>query len=485
MPAKIGKTRAAASKEIRLNVVLPKSQGLGWTPLRKVLSGVFPDVSLKSYASFATFGRAKAKGAILVPLLHPIEAVALQIAKTKTPEKALAAWMAEISDLLAEQRKKRTRVMLVPAGVFAEDGAALIAILSKKLKAHPKEDAALDVSVKPEIPVLDLIAAQYLLESSEAAGKLLERLHDVAVCPFASSVVDLSDVLELRDGAVVGQAKQVEETGLLRDNLSALLSEHKGAIADAVKLRAEMKAETDHLAKLSADLTARSKERDQARAETKAGAERLAQESAALARAKTEKAAVAADLDALTTERDLLRYNLAEIVSEFTSLQGQAAAQDSELDTLRGQVREQHLLKATNVALEQRIKDTEQRMAMRNALLGRGLLQEGLRREYQMAETQGDLDSVQDAMVSLKQKMSAQATLLKQAKAALTDAKKAAKTKEMSLQKELETVQDELAEGNALLKQLSDELNHIYTSKSWKITEPMRQTRARFQGRKS
>ncbi|WP_281708898.1 hypothetical protein [Phaeobacter italicus] len=430
--------------------MLSKSQGLGWTPLRKALSGVFPDVSLKSYASFATFGRAKAKGAILVPLLHPIEAVALQIAKTKTPEKALAAWMAEISDLLAEQRKKRTRVMLVPAGVFAEDGAALIAILSKKLKAHPTEDAALDVSVKPEIPVLDLIAAQYLLESSEAAGKLLERLHDVAVCPFASSVVDANDILKLRDEAGAPQPEAIEEAGFLRESLAGIVAEHTDIVSETAQLRAELKT----------------------------ASERLAEESGALAK-------VTADLEARNGERDLLRESLAGIISDYSALQAQAVAQDVELDNLRGQLREQYLLKATNAALEQRIQSAEQKMTARSAILGKVFLIEGQRREDLAAEKQKEIAVAQVQLTDLSQELEAQSALLERAQEALLSTEKDAATKAEELGQELEALKAQLFEGDAMLKQLSDELNHIYTSKSWKITEPMRQTRARFQGRKS
>ena len=444
---KAKKTRKSAATKVRLNVVLPKGQGLAWTSLRRAVLGGFPDIIVSRYASFATLDRAKAEGVVLVLLAHPVTVVAQQIALNGEFEQAMKAWLAETSELLEQQCKRRDRVILVAASALEQGPSDLLSVLSEKLGTLPKGDIRTDEPALLEASVLDRVAAYHALRDSAAVEEILRQLQKVMVVPFGDAGLAAESVLQLRATLLAEVEAWQTETDLLRTRLSAVSAEKQAA-------------EKAHKAKQKA--------LEKALTAAQAEADKLQEIQAAQ-----------------STESDLLRTSLSATLAEVEISQAREHTQKQELGELQQQLREMYLLKATNMALEQRLRLAEDRAASREGILGKAVLLAGQRTEQMGHEMWQMQTRLQEDLQAARGVVQARDEQLQDLQLSLSRTLAEAEAKQAGLQAELNGLQAQLDESNSLLEQLSGELNHIYTSKSWKITEPMRQARAYLLGNKA
>ena len=462
--SKTKKNRGAAAKKARLNVVLAKGQGLVWMPLRRAVLGGFPDITVSRYASFSSLDRAKAEGVVLVPLVHPVRVVAQQIALTGEFETALKTWTAEVGKLLEQQRKRPEQVILVATSALEQGQSDLLSVLSERLGILPKGDIRTDESALLEASVLDRVTAYHAVVASAAAEEILRQLQKVMVVPFGDAGLAAEPVLRLRATLLAEAEAGQTEVDLLRTSLSVMMAEKQAADGRISALQAETHSLADSHGAVEKAHKAKQQTLEKALAAAKAEAQELQEIQAAQ-----------------SEEGDLLCTSLSAMLAEHEASLVQARTQQQELTELQQQLREMHLLKATNMALEQRLRQSADRAVSRDAILGKAVLQAGQRTEqmgHEMWEMQTRLQDDLQASRGVVQERDDQ---LQDLQLSLASTRAEAEAQ----QAELSRLQGQLDESNSLLEQLSGELNHIYTSKSWKITEPMRQARARLRGNKT
>ena len=608
MPSKVEKKRGDAG-EIRLNLVLPKIHNVVWKTVREALKQALPDVKVVRYVSVAAMARAKPKGKILVPLLHPADAIALAMANAQTkpkakvspPEAGLSAWMADIQSVLAEKRTRRTRMVVAPLETVLNVQGVLTDALGKNIGNLVPGVAGAQASVDIGVSAIDRLVATCLLQESEAAKALLEQLGKAMICPFEAAGMSVQEALTLRDtvSAYSDQFHEVpdvveapepdviqelspqdeEERRLLQNSLMAMMNEGDQAVANLDRSRAELKSVLEQLSEQSAlaqralaeqaalearlvgqvkrgklmdgslasmftvyeamrdDSQSTLKHKDQEAgllreslqgiiAEVQTEAEKTRKERSthrvALEEAVAEKAtltqmqamlrkslvamtgeleeatwalessrqeaqtlqgklvAMAEDRRVLQTalgesqsESDLIQTSLRAMYTEYSQLHNQADVWRAEIQDLQDQLREQYLLRATNAALEQRVKDAETLASGRAAILAQVLLADRQQHDAHIAERRQETASAQAETATLREDLAA-------LQAALEKAQDSAKAREAALEQDLSETRLTASENYTLLEQLSAELDHIYQSKSWKVTEPMRQVRARL-----
>ena len=296
------------------------------------------------------------------------------------------------------------------------------------------------------------------------------------------------------------------QTGLLRENLQLQMEQGAQARAAEAEAAANLDATSQETALLRTALQQANtafQKADTARstAQTEGAALRktLAEAQAAAARsetrlrgllkaATTEQARLTDQLAAsqtqsgtaqadLTEERDLLQQSLQAMVQQTAGLSGRVQTLDQERSALQTQLTDLHLLRATNAALERRLVQAGTRQTARDAVVGEVVLDATMAHRLALAELEQKSAALEAGQEEAKRlgRETARKTKAQAKRLAAAEADLARTQQEMSAA---------LEEKDGHIAELSGELDRIYSSKSWKLTEPMRSARSRMSGDK-
>lgn len=470
---------------------------------------------------------AQATGPVLFPLEAPAADLARHLQEGTAPAAALADWVRRTQASLTLLRGHRRRLVLVALDALCAADPTCLEALSPRLKLELRAD------VPTSAPVLAaplyLLLARELLASDPEAQALAEELHAMmtggpGMAPTGLDAVTLiwsrdrqrqdalaeatqagarlqTDLSRLNRDRKVAEdeldrlrersAEEVEQVSLLRDTLAQTVQ----LIEDLEIRLTSREAELDELRQAAggqSDLLMGQEQ--QLKAAKKARAEQAhaaEQRHAALAeQGKQLEADLQAQLDALTEERDLLALSLQEAL-------GQATAQERDNTDLRERVGDEKLLKAVNRAQDRRFQTALVERRLREEVLGRIILDTGEQLRTQQAETRqvrSDLDLRNEALAATEIRLADREKALKRAETRLADLDKALKAAATRHKAQTKTAEEltrtlaertrGLAEASARIEDLSAELDRIYTSNSWKVTDPLRKARSRIPGSK-
>ncbi len=362
---------------------------------------------------------------ILVPVLPATAALALSLAQGTDAETALSQWKAYANALLKQARRARRKIILFDAAAGSAEPAAMSQALAKRMKLSLNTPRGRKSQATP-LPLSGILQALVapLLQQDDDALILAEELDS-----FLLRLDDSEDAL------FPPVAKLAEDYIALNAALSP------GApVADPEALSV---LATNTSPQETARVSQTEVEPDMLRTENTLLRESIAQ----------QEQVFAAKLHAITTaqaeEAALMRTSLEHSETEISNLQEQQELLHESL-ALSSQTIDTLVSKETQQAQE--IQDMSKERA---DLMVKAAQAESLQRQLQAARDYGERRNSMLAMALLETNRQGDERILD------------LKATEASLWQENETLRVEKSEA-------TQELNRVYASWSWKITEPLR-----------
>lgn len=422
-------------------------------------------------------------GTVIIPIRSPIEVLAGDLSAGATPSEALDRWTKATDALLKTCRGKRRRILVLDAGALLQGAPDSLEALTTRLKVTC--EISLPERREDLPPPINWTLAAGALAADAAACGLADTLEALITGPIAPRWPDSVTISNAWTDVKAKQREKDEACATLaQENAELLGAEHAklhdgAALAreglalnstelDQMRVRAERaeaanKQLLEHLALTREGLSLNVTELDGLRTEVSTQTasynelrDMLSARDAELSQNKTALADDAKKLAQITEEADLLRENLALMMTELEQKSQAIASLETDRAKLRDTLADFHLQRAEIVALNARLAGAEKVRQRREAVLSAMLLQA----KATVQEQEAVLRDRQEAMAAL----STQSGELVERIAALETDKKAHE----AYKQKLETN----AEG------LRAEIEKVYTSKSWRITEPLRRARS-------
>ncbi|MBB3995884.1 hypothetical protein GGR95_003550 [Sulfitobacter undariae] len=313
---------------------------------------------IKVYDTLAGAAGRSTVARILVPLISPVENLALQVVDLQNSAQALELWKEEASAFLSKARRMRRQLIVVDARSLLLNDADVLAALG--INKAPEAECA-DIPPAPDL--VTLVLADSMLSNDEEASRLVAEIeamrsgsHQVLLDAERLSEAH-SAYMSLRGEAVQNRArfKELSQAGMSMTDENALLREN---VVQSQSYVAEVDA---------AALKAR-----------KAAAE----ENTLLRESVTQSQSYAVEADvALKAHNEVVEENA--LLRESLGLQVEAAEQadmrQSQLvedcSILRKESADRHVLKAQVEALRRRLETDKGLVASREAIFGAVMLE--------------------------------------------------------------------------------------------------------------
>lgn len=303
---------------------------------------------------------------------------------------------------------------------------------------------------------------------------------------------ELAELRQTAEGYITllaaSEAAQAESQGVAKRTAEdlrkakALISTRDAAIAELetekaglLKAQAESLAESLAGAKQAAQELRKAQDLIGTRDETIAGLEAEKAELTAAGHARqTTLTQTRQELRALMEERDLLTASLKDTLAEAAHLEQQA-------EILQSRIGDTQLLRALNGSLERQVETGLSERHLREAVLGRVILDA----EAQLRDaTAWQAGHLQETVAKYEARLIAQAQVLHEVQARLAEQETALQSARTQLSDQEKAANQERAEQARQIEDMSAELTKIYGSKSWRVTEPMRKARSQLPKKK-
>lgn len=296
---------------------------------------------------------------------------------------------------------------------------------------------------------------------------------------------ELAELRQTAEGYITllaaSEAAQAESQGVAKRTAEdlrkakALISTRDAAIAELETEKAGLlKAQAESLAgaKQAAQELRKAQDLIGTRDETIAGLE--AELTAAGHARQTTLTQTRQELRALMEERDLLTASLKDTLAEAAHLEQQA-------EILQSRIGDTQLLRALNGSLERQVETGLSERHLREAVLGRVILDA----EAQLRDaTAWQAGHLQETVAQYEARLTAQAQVLHEVQARLAEQETALQSARTRLSDQEKAANQERAEQARQIEDMSAELTKIYGSKSWRVTEPMRKARSQLPKKK-
>lgn len=401
----------------------------------------------------------------IVMVLTPIDSLAARLADGEAPDLALNAWCARTENILKVSRKARRRVAVVDMASIVADPDASLAFLSQRLKLTlaPVTTEAGTMEWEPQAPRWRVLATALL---DQGAADLVDELETLLPSSNGLRRIAIADITATLDSF----------------NADAAEADRSAREAEALReVLHEMQKEMTEAAQTVADAQETEKQQQDALAAARA---RLDEVQASLVtlqsdHSKTLAALEARDHDYVATAEKLkqAQSDLSESGLKLDGLQTELAQANS-LRTIAIGEKDQSIavvqakLNDAKVQLSDKTGELEKLKAQVKALTSeRALLREVMSDINQQLE---DLTREQQLLLASKQGLR-QETVLQRQQYGQREAVLATLISER-----LAEAHDAQSQLQAKLDERIDELNRVYASTSWKVTEPMRATRRRI-----
>lgn len=355
---------------------------------------------------------------VVILLRSPHTSLALALAGSDDPVQALDVWIAAREALVAKFRQARRRVTLVDIELFESREERAWGTLCRRLGIQPDIDVpTVAAALRRPSPIHDL-AAQVLIQSNERAKVVAEELNLATLgpgmpMPAADSVMTLLATWK----AISSQVADL----MVLNNLQSYA--HDTLQSENIQVRTEMGL-------LQENLTF-------AVAETEARCAKLAALQAARDELAAGLEAAQAELKTAQSELALLRDGTTLQCALSEQLAERAAAQQKTIHDLRSQLGDHLLTRAKSDALLKRLgTQVEAELRVRSVLGAQILADARVAREMiDLRETLAAVSSHRDALAA------------------------------------------DRAEVAGALAEAREELAKILSSKSWRLTSPLRNAR--------
>jgi hypothetical protein len=426
-----------------------------------------PKPKLHRYEDLVEARKEHPQDYILVPVLPATAALALSLAQGSDAETALSQWKVYAKALLKQARRARRKIILFDAAAGNAEPAAMSQVLAKHMNLSLSTPRGRKPQATP-LPLSGILQALVapLLQQDDDALILAEEFDSFLIRLDGSEDTLLPPVAKLAEdyvalNAALSPEAPVADPEALRA-LAANTSPQKTAPASQTEAERDMlRTENTLLRESIAQQGQAFAQQEQAITQQK---QAIAQQGQAITQQKQaiaqqeqaiaqQEQAFAAKVHAITTgqaeEAALMRKSLEYSETEISNLQEQQELLHESL-ALSSQTIDTLISKETQQAQE--IQDMSKERA---DLMIKAAQAESLQRQLQAARDYGERRNSMLAMALLETN--------RQGDERIQDLK----ATEASLWQENETLRAETSEA-------TQELNRIYASRSWKITEPLR-----------